>query len=132
MGDFKPMSSLDEDQFMSGDRHGPVDSARKSAATKPISRAHARANRFPMRFYLIAVCVVVLRCHPVCASGNPTCPCCQLRASRIHKCPVCDKKGVVTPQKYQQYMDRHSDVAKRTANGYSEPAGEKTRTFTRC
>merc|ERR1711964_819702 len=45
---FIPMSSLDEDQFTSGDRRGPADSARKSAATKPRSRAHARANRFPM------------------------------------------------------------------------------------
>merc|ERR1711964_168886 len=52
----------------SGDRRGPADSARKSAATKPRSRARARANRFPMRFYLIAaVCVVLLQCHPVSA-----------------------------------------------------------------
>merc|ERR1711964_866702 len=43
-----PMSSLDEDQFTSGDRRGPADSARKSAATKPRSRAHVWANRFPM------------------------------------------------------------------------------------
>merc|ERR1711964_175372 len=68
---FIPMSSLDEDQFTSGDRRGPANSARKSAATKPRSRAHARANRFPMRFYLIAVCVVLLQCHPVCAGGPP-------------------------------------------------------------
>merc|ERR1711964_686189 len=72
MGDFKPMSSLDEDQFTSGDRRGPVDSARKSAATKPRSRAHARVNRFPMRFYLIAaVSVVLLQCHPVASSSTP-------------------------------------------------------------
>merc|ERR1711900_91880 len=59
----------------SGDRRGPADSARKSAATKPRSRAHVWANRFPMRFYLIAaVCVVLLQCHPVSASGR--CPCC--------------------------------------------------------
>merc|ERR1711964_314997 len=58
---------------------------RKSAAIKPGSRAHARANRFPMRFYLIAVCVVLL-CQPVCANRT------SLTASqRMVKCPCCRK-----------------------------------------
>merc|ERR1711964_799026 len=121
---FIPMSSLDEDQFTSGDRRGPANSARKSAATKPRSRAHARANRFPMRFYLIAVCVVLLQCHPVCAVGHPSCPTCngtgelvviiccnnpvcQCVAGRETKvaCGCCKGRGTCSRKRIKEYKE---------------------------
>merc|ERR1711964_212382 len=77
-----PMSSLDEDQFTSGDRRGPADSARKSAATKPRSRAHVWANRFPMRSKMSAR-RVLLWCAAMAAVLAPCVSAC--RVSKVYK-----------------------------------------------
>merc|ERR1711964_348585 len=94
--------------------------------TKPRSRAHARVTRFPMRFYLIAVCVVLLQCHPVCAGRQKVvkvmpCPCCKKNGSvRFTSksgtvtidCPVCEPVGQTTcsPGRHKEYTKRKKFV----------------------